>query len=54
MLTTLANRNAQFLCHLQELGIIGGTLQAEVKLFADFSTIAGCAFFLYVSGVELA
>ena len=54
MLAALANRNAQFLRHLQELGIIGGTLQAEVKLFADFSTIAGCAFLLYVSGVELA
>ena len=54
MPTTLSNRNAQFLCHLQELGLIGGTLQAEVKLLADFSTIAGCAFLLYVSGVELA
>ena len=54
MLASLANRNAQFLCHLQELGIIGVTLQAEVKLLADFSAIAGCAFLLYVSRVELA
>ena len=54
MLAALANRNTQFLRHLQELGIIGGTLQAEVKLLADFSAIAGCAFLLYVSRVELA
>ena len=54
VLASLANRNAQFLRHLQELGIIGGTLQAEVELLADFSAIAGCAFLLYVSGVELA